>query len=82
MHEHNLAALSREALLELAAAGCAENDAVCRRTEVLLSQQHPLPDWCVQVLPSPDLLPNISLGCHSVMQPQEQHARHGRHGDT
>jgi len=62
MHEQNLKALSREALLELAAAGCAADTAVCRRAEALLTQQHPLPDWCVQVMLSPDLLPQIFAG--------------------
>ena len=56
---HRLSTLSREDLLELAIGGCVRNADMRRRAEEMLAQQTPLPSWCVDVLLSPDVLPQV-----------------------
>ena len=55
-----LEVLPREALLALAAAGCSHHHELRNQADALLSQQCPLPRWCVtNVLLSRDLLPYL-----------------------
>jgi len=54
-----LAALPHEALLKIAALGCALDEEVKGCAEALLAHHSPLPSWCVDMLLSPDLLPHF-----------------------
>ena len=59
-----LAKLSHAQLLELAWTACKSSPELKNKADALIAQVAPLPAWCVDILMSPDLLPQLfsSLG--------------------
>ena len=59
-----LAKLSHAQLLELAVEACEGSPELKNKADALIAQVAPLPAWCVDILLSPDLLPQLfsSLG--------------------
>ena len=59
-----LAKLSHAQLLEFAVDACVSSPEVKNKADALIAQVAPLPAWCVDILMSPDLLPQLfsSLG--------------------
>ena len=59
-----LANLSYAQLLEIAVDACESSPELKNKADALIAQVAPLPSWCVDVLLSPDLLPQLfsSLG--------------------
>ena len=59
-----LACLSYAQLLEIAVDACESSPELKNKADALIAQVAPLPSWCVDVLLSPDLLPQLfsSLG--------------------
>ena len=59
-----LAKLSHAQLLELAVDACKRSPELKNKADALIAQVAPLPAWCVDILMSPDLLPQLfsSLG--------------------
>ena len=59
-----LAKLSHAQLLELATDACKSSPELKNKADALIAQVAPLPAWCVDILMSPDLLPQLfsSLG--------------------
>ena len=59
-----LANLSYAQLLEIAVDACESSPKLKNKADALIAEVAPLPSWCVDVLLSPDLLPQLfsSLG--------------------
>ena len=59
-----VAKLSHAQLLELAVDACEGSPELKNKADALIAQVAPLPAWCVDILMSPDLLPQLfsSLG--------------------
>ena len=64
MSRSRLAKLSHAQLVELAAEACEGSPELKNKADALIAQVAPLPSWCVDILMSPDLLPQLfsSLG--------------------
>ena len=64
MSRSRLAKLSHAQLVELAAEACEGSRELKNKADALIDQVAPLPMWCVDILMSPDLLPQLfsSLG--------------------
>ena len=64
MSRSRLAQLSHGQLVELAAEACEGSPELKNKADALIAQVAPLPAWCVDILLSPDLLPQLfsSLG--------------------
>ena len=64
MSRLRLAKLSYTQLLELAVDACKSSSRLKNKADALIAEVAPLPSWCVDVLLSPDLLPQLfsSLG--------------------
>ena len=64
MRRSRLAQLSHAQLVELAAEACEGSHELKNKADALIAQVAPLPAWCVDILLSPDLLPQLfsSLG--------------------
>ena len=64
MSRSRLAKLSHAQLVELAAEACEGSRELKNKADALIAQVAPLPAWCVDILMSPDLLPQLfsSLG--------------------
>ena len=64
MSRSRLAKLSHAQLLEFAADACESSPEIKNKADALIAQVAPLPAWCVDILMSPDLLPQLfsSLG--------------------
>ena len=64
MSRSRLAQLSHAQLVELAAEACESSRELKNKADALIAQVAPLPSWCVDILMSPDLLPQLfsSLG--------------------
>ena len=64
MSRSRLAKLSHAQLVELAAEACEGSPEIKNKADALIAQVAPLPSWCVDILMSPDLLPQLfsSLG--------------------
>ena len=54
-----LAKLSHAQLLEFAVDACETSPELKNRADALIAKVTPLPSWCVDVLLSPDLLPQL-----------------------
>jgi len=54
-----LAQLTPEELVELLASACEISPSLQRRADALLAEVAPLPEWCVDLLTQPDLLPDF-----------------------
>jgi len=59
MSRSRLAKLSHAQLVELAAEACESSRKVKNKADALIAQVAPLPAWCVDILMSPDLLPQL-----------------------
>merc|ERR1739841_236147 len=64
MSRSRLAQLSHAQLVELAAEACESSSKLKNKADALIAQVAPLPSQCVDILMSPDLLPQLfsSLG--------------------
>jgi hypothetical protein len=64
MSRSRLAKLSHTQLVELAAEACESSRELKNKADALIAEVAPLPAWCVDILMSPDLLPQLfsSLG--------------------
>ena len=64
MSRSRLAKLSHAQLLEFAVDACESSPELKNKADALIAQVAPLPAWCVDILMSPDLLPQLfsSLG--------------------
>ena len=64
MRRSRLAQLSHAQLVELAAEACEGSPELKNKADALIAQVAALPAWCVDILMSPDLLPQLfsSLG--------------------
>ena len=56
-----LGSLTHGELLELASEGCAYDLQLRVRADALIAQRTPLPNWCVDVMQSPDLLLDVLM---------------------
>ena len=59
MSRSRLAKLSHAQLVELAAEACEGSRELKNKADALIAQVAPLPAWCVDILMSPDLLPQL-----------------------
>ena len=68
MSRLRLAKLSYTQLLELAVDACKNSSRLKNKADALIAEVAPLPSWCVDVLLSPDLLPQLfsSLGLNNM----------------
>eukprot|EP00964_Phaeocystis_antarctica_P065121 scaffold39234_cov76-Phaeocystis_antarctica.AAC.3 len=64
MSRSRLAKLSHAQLLEIAVDACESSPELKNKADALIAEVAPLPSWCVDILLSPDLLPQLfsSLG--------------------
>ena len=64
MSRSRLAKLSHAQLLDIALDACESSRELKNKADALIAQVAPLPAWCVDILMSPDLLPQLfsSLG--------------------
>ena len=64
MRRSRLAKLSYTQLLDIAADACESSPELKNKADALIAEISPLPSWCVDILLSPDLLPQLfsSLG--------------------
>ena len=90
--QSRLANLSYEQLLEIAVDGCARSKRTKNKADALIALVVPLPLWCVDVLLSPDVLPQLfsSLGlsehaaagvCTTWSYAYSRHLRRSRYVD-
>ena len=64
MSRSRLAKLSYTQLLDIAVDACESSPELKNKADALIAEISPLPSWCVDILLSPDLLPQLfsSLG--------------------